>query len=55
MLWEELIVYFPWYDMNRIENDAFNNSTAAFVRVSRCLVTAGEFLLSRCLKTIGEF
>jgi hypothetical protein len=25
--WEELIAYFPWYDTNRIENDASNNSS----------------------------
>jgi hypothetical protein len=22
--WEELIAYFPWYDMGHIENDASN-------------------------------
>jgi hypothetical protein len=25
--WEELIVYFPWYDIDRIENDVSNNSS----------------------------
>jgi hypothetical protein len=25
--WEELIAYFPWYDIGHIENDASNNSS----------------------------
>jgi hypothetical protein len=27
--WEELIAYFPRYDMGHIENDTFNNSSIA--------------------------
>jgi hypothetical protein len=23
--WKELVAYFPWYDTDPIENDAFNN------------------------------
>jgi hypothetical protein len=30
--WEELIAYFPWYDTDRIENDASKNSSIACVR-----------------------
>jgi hypothetical protein len=29
--WEEVIAYFPWYDTDRIENDAFNNSSIVAV------------------------
>jgi hypothetical protein len=44
--WEELIAYFPWYDTDHIENDAFNNSSiVAFV-----FFTAVTFLPSRCLQ-----
>jgi hypothetical protein len=55
--WEELIVYFPWYYTDHIENDASNSSSIVacvlFVALkflpSRCLWTTREFLLSRCL------
>jgi hypothetical protein len=58
--WEELIAYFPWYDMGHIENGAPSNSsivTCVFATVvtflpSRCLATIGGFLLSLCLGTI---
>jgi hypothetical protein len=30
--WEELITYFPLYDTDRIENEAFNNSIVACIR-----------------------
>jgi hypothetical protein len=46
--WEELIAYFPLYDMNRIGNDASNSSAI----VSCVLVVAITFLQSRCLATI---
>jgi hypothetical protein len=49
--WEELIAFFPWYDTERAENDASNNS---FI-VEFVFVAAVTFLLSRCLKTIGGF
>jgi hypothetical protein len=48
---EELIAYFPWYDMGHIENDASNNSSI----VSCVFVTAVTFLANRCLTTIGGF
>jgi hypothetical protein len=49
--WEELIVYFPWYDTGHIENDASNNSSI----VSCVFVTVITFLASRCLVTIGGY
>jgi hypothetical protein len=48
--WEELIAYFSWYDMDRIENDVSNNSIAACV-----FITVVTFLQSSCLATIGGF
>jgi hypothetical protein len=30
--WEELIIYFPWYDAGHIENDA-SNISSIFLRV----------------------
>jgi hypothetical protein len=48
--WEELILYFPWYDTGHIENDASNNSIVVCV-----FFTAVTFLPSRCLATIGRF
>jgi hypothetical protein len=49
--WEQLIVYFPRYDTDRIENDVSNNSSiVAFV-----FVTAVTFLPSRCVATIRGF
>jgi hypothetical protein len=27
MFWEELITNFPWYNMDRIQNDVSNNSS----------------------------
>jgi hypothetical protein len=48
--WEEQITYFPLYDMDRIENDASNNSS-----IVACVFDAAvTFLLSRCLATIGD-
>jgi hypothetical protein len=49
--WEELIAYFPWYDMDCIENDPLNDSSI----VAYVLVAAVTFLLSRCLATIGRY
>jgi hypothetical protein len=49
--WEELIAYFPWYDMDCIENDVSNNSSI----VACVFVTAVTFLPSRCLVKIGGF
>jgi hypothetical protein len=49
--WEELITYFPWYDMDRIENDASNNSSI----VACVFVAAVTILLRHCLATIGEY
>jgi hypothetical protein len=47
--WEELIVYFPRYDMDGIEDDAsFSSSIVACV-----FVAAVTSLSSRCLATIG--
>jgi hypothetical protein len=57
----ELIAYFPWYDMDRIENDASNNYIVACVFAaagkflpSRYLATIRGFLASRCLATVGD-
>jgi hypothetical protein len=47
--WEELIVYFPWYDTGHIENDASNDSSI----VACVFVAAVTFLPSRCLATVG--
>jgi hypothetical protein len=48
--WEELIVHFPWYDTDRIENDASNISS-----IITCLRFAAlMFLPSRCLVTAGD-
>jgi hypothetical protein len=48
--WEELIAYFPWYDKDRIENEASNNSP-----VVECVFgDAVIFLPSRCLATIRD-
>jgi hypothetical protein len=44
--WEALIAYFSWYDMRRIENDVYNNSSI----VACVFVTAVTFLSSRCLQ-----
>jgi hypothetical protein len=61
--WEELIAYFPWYDMGHIENDASNNpsivvsifvTTVTFLS-SRCLAMIGGLLQSRWLATISGF
>jgi hypothetical protein len=49
--WEELIVYFPWYDTDHIENDVSNNSSI----VACVFVTMVTFLPSRCLAMIGGF
>jgi hypothetical protein len=48
--WEELFVYFRWYDTDHIENDASNNSSI----VACVFVTAPTFLLNRFLATIWE-
>jgi hypothetical protein len=61
--WEELIAYFPWYNMGHIENDKSNNSsidacvfvTAVTFLPSRCRATIRGFLPSRWLETIGRF
>jgi hypothetical protein len=47
--WEELMIYFPWYDTDRTENDASNNS---FI-VAYVFVATVMFLPSRCLVTIA--
>jgi hypothetical protein len=60
--WEEIITYFPWYDMDRIKTDLSNNSsTVGCVFVAevtflkyRCIAAIGEFLRSRCLATTGD-
>jgi hypothetical protein len=49
--WEELIVYFPWYDTGHIENDASNDSSI----VACVFVPPVRFLPSRCLATIRGF
>jgi hypothetical protein len=49
--WEELIAYFPWYDMDRIESDVSNHSSI----VACVFVTAVTFLPSRCLAMIGGY
>jgi hypothetical protein len=49
--WEELIVYFRWYDTGHIENEVSNNS---FI-VACVFVTAVTFLASRCIATIRDF
>jgi hypothetical protein len=49
--WEELIVYFPWYDTGHIENDVSNNSSI----VACVFVAEVTFLPSRCLATIGGY
>jgi hypothetical protein len=47
--WEELIAYFLWYDMDRIENHASNNYS-----IVACVIDATvRFLPSRCVATIG--
>jgi hypothetical protein len=49
--WEELITYFLWYDVNRIQHDASNNSS-----IVECVLVAGvKFLPSRCLATLGRY
>jgi hypothetical protein len=58
--WEELIAYFPWYDMGHIDNYLSNNSyivacvfvTGVTFLPSRCLVMIREILPRRCLPTI---
>jgi hypothetical protein len=49
--WEELIPYFPWYDTDRIENDASNNSSI----VACVFVATVTFSPSRCLATIRGY
>jgi hypothetical protein len=49
--WEELIAYFPWYDMGHIENDGSNNSSI----IACVFVIAVTFLPSRCLAMIGGY
>jgi hypothetical protein len=49
--WEELIAYFPSYDMGHIENDVSNNSS----NVACVFVTAVTILPSSCVATIGGF
>jgi hypothetical protein len=50
-VWEEPIVYFPWYDTGHIENDASNNSS-----IAACVfITSVKFLPSGCLATIGGY
>jgi hypothetical protein len=49
--WEELIAYFPWYNMDYIENDVSNNSYI----VACVFITVVTFLLSRCLATLGGY
>jgi hypothetical protein len=46
--WGELIAYFPWYDTDRRENEASNNSIVACVFVA----ALNFFLSSRCLATV---
>jgi hypothetical protein len=61
--WDELIAYFPWYDMGHIENDASSNSsivvcvfvTMVMFLLSRCLAIIRGFLPSRCLAIIRGF
>jgi hypothetical protein len=43
--WEELVAYFPSYDMDRIENDVSNNSSIFW----SVFVAAITFLPSSCL------
>jgi hypothetical protein len=45
---EELVAYFPWYDMDRTENDVPQ-------QFFYCCVSAVTFLPSRCLATMGVF
>jgi hypothetical protein len=47
--WEELIAFFPWYDMEHTVKDAPNNSSF----VSCIFVVAVTFLSSRCLAPKG--
>jgi hypothetical protein len=49
--WEELIVYFPWYDTGHVKNDVSNSSSI----VACVFVTAVTFLPSHCLATTGDF
>jgi hypothetical protein len=57
--WEELIAYFPWYDMGHIENDSSIIAcvfvTAVTSITSRCLATTRGLLPSRCLARIRGF
>jgi hypothetical protein len=59
--WEEIIAEFPWYDTDRKENNASNNSSivacvfaaaVAFLR-SRFLATMGDIHI--CTQTIGSY
>jgi hypothetical protein len=47
--WEQLNTYIPWYDTNRAEDNASNNSSI----VAHVFVAAVTFIPSRCLATIG--
>jgi hypothetical protein len=49
--WEELGACFPLCDKDRIDNDAFNNSSA----VACVFVAAVTFLPNRCLATIRGY
>jgi hypothetical protein len=48
---EELIAYVPWYDTDRIENEAFNNSSV----VAYVFVATVTFLPNSCLATIRGY
>jgi hypothetical protein len=49
--WEELIAYFPSYDMDLIENDACSNSS-----IVACVFNARvTFLANRCLAATEIF
>jgi hypothetical protein len=48
-LWGEIIAYLPWYDMDRIENEASNNHS-----IVACAFVAAVTTLPSCyLPTIG--
>jgi hypothetical protein len=49
--WEELIAYFHWYDIDRIENDGYHKSST----VACVFFAAVTLLQSRCLATIGKY
>jgi hypothetical protein len=55
--WEELIIYFLYYETDRIENDASNNTQKSkiIILLTLCeLIAEGMCLHNCCLATIGE-